>query len=81
MPTFSSENIFMFIDGLLPIIGTIDIDSTPPTTNRSSNPERIFIAPRFTASSPDAQNRLIWTPATLAAQSATSAAVLAISAP
>ncbi|MNF57522.1 hypothetical protein D3C84_390540 [compost metagenome] len=62
-------------------IGTRDMDSTPPTTTRSSKPERTFIAPRFTASRPDAQNRLICTPATLTSQSATSAAVLAMSAP
>jgi hypothetical protein len=40
-------------------MGTRNIDSTPPTTTRSSKRERIFIAPRFTASSPDAQKQLI----------------------
>src|SRR5471032_1388961 len=62
-------------------MGTRDMDSTPPTTTRSSKPERTFIAPRFTASRPEAQKRLICTPATLMSQSATSAAVLAMSAP
>ncbi|SST09473.1 Uncharacterised protein [Acinetobacter baumannii] len=62
-------------------IGTRDMDSTPPTRTRSSKPERTFIAPRFTASRPEAQKRLICTPATCSSQSATSAAVLAISAP
>ena len=62
-------------------MGMRDMDSTPPTTTRSSKPERTFMAPRFTASRPDAQKRLSCTPDTVSSQSATSAAVLAISAP
>ncbi len=62
-------------------MGTRDMDSTPPTSTRSSKPERTFMAPRLTASRPEAQKRLICTPATCSSQSATSAAVLAMSAP
>ncbi|MNY63399.1 hypothetical protein D3C86_2003500 [compost metagenome] len=62
-------------------MGTRDIGSTPPTTTRSSKPERTFIAPRFTASRPEAQKRLSCMPETLTSQSATMAAVLAMSAP
>jgi hypothetical protein len=39
-------------------MGTRDIDSTPPASSRSSQPERTFWAAMFTASSPEAQNRL-----------------------
>ena len=62
-------------------IGTRDIDSTPPATTRSSHPERTFWAAIFTASKPDAQKRLICTPATLLSQPEAIAAVLAISEP
>ena len=43
-------------------IGTRDMDSTPPATTRSSQPERTFCAAMFTASSPEAQKRLSCTP-------------------
>src|SRR5690606_16357568 len=62
-------------------IGTRDIDSTPPATTRSSQPERTFWAAILTASRPEAQTLLIWTPATSLSQPAAIAAVLAISAP
>ena len=45
-------------------IGTRDIDSMPPAITRFSQPERIFIAAIFTASSPEAQKRLRTIPAT-----------------
>ena len=47
----------------------------------SSQPERTFCAAMFTASKPDAQKRLICTPATSLSQPAAIAAVLAISPP
>ncbi len=43
-------------------IGTRDIDSTPPARMKSSQPERIRCAAWFTASRPEAQKRLSWTP-------------------
>ncbi len=46
-------------------MGTRDIDSTPPARIRSSKPERTRAAAWFTASRPEAQNRLSWTPATV----------------
>ena len=63
-----------------PIV-TRDIDSTPPATIKSSQPERTFCAAKLTASKPEAQKRLICTPATSLSQPAAIAAVLAISAP
>ena len=62
-------------------IGTRDIDSTPPARTRSSEPARTFCAARFTASRPDAQNRLTCTPAVVSGSPAASAAVFAISQP
>ena len=44
-------------------------------------PERTFIAAMFTASSPEAQNRLSWTPATVSGSPAASAAARAMSPP
>ena len=44
-------------------------------------PERTFIAAMFTASSPEAQNRLSCTPATVSGRPAASAAVRAMTAP
>ena len=55
--------------------------STPPPTTRSSKPEATLAAARFTDSRPLAQKRLCVTPATLCAQSASSTAVRAMSAP
>ena len=46
-------------------IGTRLIDSTPPAMIRSSQPERTRWAAWLTASRPEAQNRLSWTPATV----------------
>ena len=48
---------------------------------RSSQPLATFCAARFTASSPDAQKRLICMPATRKSQPAFSTAVLAITEP
>jgi hypothetical protein len=62
-------------------MGTRDIDSTPPASTRSSQPLRTFCAATFTASSPEAQNRLSWTPATVSGSPAAIAAVFAMSAP
>ena len=42
--------------------GHADMDSTPPATIRSSQPERTLAAARLTASRPDAQKRLSCTP-------------------
>ncbi len=39
-------------------LGTRYMDSTPPSTTRSSQPDRTFIAAMFTAFSPDAQKQL-----------------------
>ena len=46
-------------------IGTRLIDSTPPASTRSSQPERTCAAARLTASRPEAQKRLSCTPATV----------------
>ncbi len=51
-------------------MGTRDIDSMPPATTRSSQPEATFCAAMFTASRPEAQNRSSCTPATDSSQSA-----------
>jgi hypothetical protein len=40
------------------------IDSTPPPTAMSCWPDMISAAAKLTASSPEAQKRLIWMPAT-----------------
>src|ERR1700722_20180320 len=62
-------------------MGTRDIDSMPPATTRSSQPERTFCAAMLTASSPEAQKRLSCKPATFQSQPAASAAVLAMHEP
>ncbi|KOV29956.1 hypothetical protein ADK58_08735 [Streptomyces sp. XY152] len=62
-------------------IGTRDMDSTPPAMTRSSQPERAFAAAMLTASSPDAQKRFSWTPATVSGRPASTAAVRAMSDP
>src|SRR3954447_12364762 len=62
-------------------IGTRDIDSTPPARTRSSQPEATFCAAMLTASRPEAQKRLSWTPDTVSGRPALIAAVLAMSAP
>ena len=46
-------------------MGTRLIDSTPPASTRSSQPERTFWAPVLTASRPEAQKRLSCTPPTV----------------
>src|SRR3954454_14019108 len=62
-------------------LGTRDIDSTPPARTRSSQPEATFWAAMLTASRPEAQKRLSWTPDTVSGRPALIAAVLAMSAP
>ncbi|CAM5519675.1 hypothetical protein SCALM49S_04072 [Streptomyces californicus] len=62
-------------------IGTRDIDSTPPARTRSSQPERTLAAARLTASSPEAQKRFSWTPATESGRPAAMAAIRAMSEP
>ena len=57
------------------------MDSTPPATTRSSQPERTFCAAMFTASRPEAQKRLSCTPEARKSQPAASAAVLAMQLP
>src|SRR5579862_8917218 len=61
--------------------GTRDMDSTPPATTRSSQPERTFCAAMFTASRPEAQKRFSCTPEARKSQPAASAAVLAMQLP
>src|SRR3954453_10759211 len=62
-------------------LGPRDIDSTPPANTRSSQPEATFCAAMFTASRPEAQKRLSWTPATVSGRPALIAAVLAMVGP
>ena len=62
-------------------IGTRDIDSTPPAMISWSQPERTFWAAVLTASSPEAQNRLSWSPATVSGRPAARAAVREITEP
>ncbi len=62
-------------------MGTRLMLSTPPATTRSSQPERTFCAARLTASRPEAQKRLICTPAQRQSQPAFSAATLAMTEP
>ena len=61
--------------------GTRDMDSTPPATTRSSQPERTFCAAMFTASRPEAQKRFNCTPEARKSQPAASTAVLAMQLP
>ena len=62
-------------------IGTLDIDSTPPASTSLPQPAATFAAAVLTASSPEAQNRLSCTPATVSGNPATWAAALAMSPP
>lgn len=62
-------------------IGTRLMLSTPPATTKSSQPERTFCAAMFTASSPEAQKRLIRTPDARKSHPALSAATLGITEP
>ena len=74
MPTFSSSsNTRGFIDGLLPIIGTMLIDSVPPAIITSASPTRIRSAAIASAVRPDAQKRLTVTPPTVSGSPASSA--------
>ena len=52
---FSSLNMSRFIDGWLPIIGTIDIDSMPPAIITSASPTRMRSAAMAMAVMPEAQ--------------------------
>ncbi len=63
----------MFIDGWLPIIGTMLIDSAPAAIITSASPTRIRSAAIASAVSPDAQNRLTVTPPTECGSPASSA--------
>jgi hypothetical protein len=62
-------------------IGTRLMDSTPPARIICSNPPRTRDAAWLTASRPEAQKRLSWTPAVVSGSPAASAAVLAMSPP
>ncbi|COY38286.1 Uncharacterised protein [Mycobacterium tuberculosis] len=62
-------------------IGTRLIDSTPPASTRSSQPERTFCAAVLTASRPDAQNRLSCTPPEVTGMPDASTAARAMSPP
>jgi len=46
---------------------TRDIDSTPPPIAMSASPDMTFAAAMLVASRPEAQKRLIWTPAVVCA--------------
>ena len=60
---------------------TRDIDSTPPPMVTSFIPVITCAAARFTASRPEAQNRLIWMPGTSLPKRALSTAARAMSPP
>ena len=62
-------------------IGTLLIDSTPPASSRSSQPDLMRWAAWLTASSPLEQNRLSWTPPVVSGSPAAIAATLAMSLP
>ena len=63
MPTFSSLSKMRALnDGLLPVIGTMLIDSVPPAIITSASPTRMRSAAIATAFNPDEQKRLIVTP-------------------
>src|SRR5471032_1151393 len=65
MPTFSSRSkICGDSDGLLPIMGTMLIDSHPPAIITSDSPTRIRSAAIANAVTPEAQNRFTVTPPT-----------------
>ncbi|KAG1242773.1 hypothetical protein G6F68_016051 [Rhizopus microsporus] len=57
MATWSLSNTLGAIAILLPIIGTIDIDSVPPASIRSALPRRIASAACATACRPEEQKR------------------------
>jgi hypothetical protein len=60
----SFANAAGFIAILLPIIGTMLIDSVPPASMRSASPRRIRSAAIAIACTPDEQKRLMVTPGT-----------------
>src|SRR5690606_17251855 len=73
MPTFSScSKMRGFIDGRLPIIGTMLIDSVPPAIITSASPTRMRSAAMASAVSPEAQKRFTVTPATVCGSPASS---------
>ncbi len=57
MATWSLSNTLGAMAILLPIIGTIDIDSVPPASIRSALPRRIASAACATACRPEEQKR------------------------
>ena len=81
MPTFSSLNTPMLIEGWLPPIGTMDIDSAPPAIMTSAWPTRMRSAAIATAVIPDAQKRLTVTPPTVLGKPASSTALRAMLSP
>ena len=82
MPRFSSRsNTCGLIDGVLPIIGTMLIDSQPAAIITSASPTRMRSAAIATADSPDAQKRFTVTPPTVLGRPASSAATRATFSP
>ena len=71
---FSSVKILLFIDGVLPIIGTMLIDSQPPAIITSASPTRMRSAAIAMAVRPEAQKRFTVTPPTLCGRPASSTA-------
>ena len=69
------------IDGLLPIIGTMLIDSQPPAIIASDSPTRMRSAAIASAVRPDAQKRFTVTPPTLFGKPASSAPMRATFSP
>ena len=57
---------------LLPIIGTMDMDSVPPASTRSALPRRIWSAASATACRPEEQKRLMVCAATTSGRPASS---------
>src|ERR1700684_838037 len=82
MPTFSSRSqICGDSDGLLPIMGTMLIDSHPPAIITSDSPTRIRSAAIANAVTPDAQNRFTVTPPTEFGKPASNAPIRATFSP
>ncbi len=79
MPTFSSFSKMCALKaGLLPVIGTMLIDSAPPASITSASPTRMRSAAIATALSPDEQKRLIVTPPVVLGRPASSTAMRAM---
>ena len=66
MPTFSSlSKTRGLMEGTLPIMGTMLIDSVPPAMTTSASPTRIRSAAMASAVRPEAQKRFTVTPPTV----------------